>query len=66
MFVLEDAATGSANGCLLAYLLKHNEPSQSAIVEQGYEMGGKSILYLDGESNENEYVLKVGGGCCFR
>lgn len=67
MFVLdgdtiwEDAATGSANGCFLAYLLKHNNPSQSAIVEQGYEMGRKSILYLDGILKENEYTLKVGG-----
>lgn len=67
MFVLEgdtiweDAATGSANGCFLAYLLKHVQPSQSAIVEQGYEMGRKSILHLDGERKENEYTLKVGG-----
>jgi len=34
---------------------------QSAIVEQGFEMGRKSILYLDGKRNENEYILKVGG-----
>ncbi len=67
MFVLEgnsiweDAATGSANGCLLAYLLKVDKPSQSVIVEQGYEMGRKSILYLDGELLENEYIVKVGG-----
>lgn len=67
MFVLEgnsiweDAATGSANGCFLAYLLKHDEASQSVIVEQGYEMDRKSILYLDGTVNEKEYILKVGG-----
>lgn len=59
--IWEDAATGSANGCFLAYLLKHVNPSQSAIVEQGYEMGRQSILYLDGLRNENEYILKVGG-----
>jgi len=59
--IWEDAATGSANGCFLAYLLKHDNPSQSAIVEQGYEMGRKSILHLNGERNENEYILKVGG-----
>lgn len=59
--IWEDAATGSANGCFLAYLLKHDNPSQSAIVEQGYEMGRKSILYLDGVLKENEYTLKVGG-----
>jgi len=59
--IWEDAATGSANGCFLAYLLKHVNPSQSAIVEQGFEMGRKSILHLDGERNEKEYILKVGG-----
>lgn len=59
--IWEDAATGSANGCFLAYLLKHDNPSQSAIVEQGFEMARKSILHLDGERNENEYILKVGG-----
>lgn len=67
MFVLEngsiweDAATGSTNGCLLAYLLKYDNPLQSVIVEQGYEMGRKSILYLDGMLKKNEYSLKVGG-----
>ena len=67
MFVLEgdtiweDAATGSANGCLLAYLLKNVQTQVSAIVEQGYEMGRESLLYLDGELNDNNYILKVGG-----
>lgn len=57
----EDAATGSANGCFLAYLLKHQKPSQQAVVEQGYEMGRKSLLYLEGAYKANEYTLKVGG-----
>ena len=59
--IWEDAATGSANGCFLAYLLKHDKASQSVIVEQGYEMGRKSILYLDGTLKEEKYILKVGG-----
>lgn len=59
--LVEDAATGSANGCFLAYLLKHQKKQQAVIVEQGYEMDRKSILYLDGELNENEYTLNVGG-----
>lgn len=59
--IWEDAATGSANGCFLAYLLKHDAATQSTTVEQGFEMGRKSILHLNGERNENEYVLKVGG-----
>lgn len=67
MFVLEDgsiwedAATGSANGCLLAYLLKHVEPEISVVVEQGYEMGRESLLYLNGKLKNNNYILKVGG-----
>jgi len=67
MFVLddftiwEDAATGSANGCFLAYLLKHQNSTISAVVEQGFEMGRNSILYLDGELNKELYTLKVGG-----
>jgi len=59
--IWEDAATGSANGCFLAYLLKHDKPIQSAIVEQGFEMGRKSILHLNGTRNANEYIIKVGG-----
>lgn len=67
MFVLEegsiweDAATGSANGCLLAYLLKNEAPEISGVVEQGYEMGRNSLLYLDGTRTNNNYILKVGG-----
>ncbi|QCX01572.1 PhzF family phenazine biosynthesis protein [Aggregatimonas sangjinii] len=59
--ICEDAATGSANGCLLAYLLKYTGKSQSVIVEQGYGMGRKSILYLDGTIHNNEYIINVGG-----
>jgi len=59
--IWEDAATGSANGCFLAYLLKHVDSRQSAIMEQGFEMGRKSILHLDGKLNNDEYILKVGG-----
>jgi trans-2,3-dihydro-3-hydroxyanthranilate isomerase len=57
----EDAATGSANGCLLAYLLKHSNSTIKATVEQGFQMGRKSFLYLDGSSENDYYVLKIGG-----
>jgi trans-2,3-dihydro-3-hydroxyanthranilate isomerase len=57
----EDAATGSANGCLLAYLLKHTNSSIKATVEQGFQMGRKSFLYLDGSVENDNYVLKIGG-----
>ncbi len=57
----EDAATGSANGCLLAYLLKHTNQTIKATVEQGFQMGRKSFLYLDGSVKNDHYVLKIGG-----
>ena len=59
--IWEDAATGSANGCLLAYLLNYSGAPQSVVVEQGFEMGRKSILYLDGTVKNNEYSINIGG-----
>jgi trans-2,3-dihydro-3-hydroxyanthranilate isomerase len=59
--IIEDAATGSANGCLLAYLLKHQSTEIRATVEQGFQMGRKSYIYLDGKKKSNTYQLKIGG-----
>jgi trans-2,3-dihydro-3-hydroxyanthranilate isomerase len=63
--VREDAATGSANSCLLAYLLKNNYFDTKKInikVEQGYEIYRPSLIYLEGELKENQvFELKVGG-----
>lgn len=59
--LLEDAATGSANGCLLAYLLKHHSTKINAVIEQGFEMGRKSYIHLSGSINNENYTLKVGG-----
>ena len=56
----EDAATGSANGCFLAYLLKHQPETIAATVEQGFQMGRKSFLYLKGSVSENNYYINVG------
>ncbi len=45
----EDPATGSANGCLAAYLVKHRYFGTNRInlqVEQGYEIGRPSLLLL--------------------
>jgi trans-2,3-dihydro-3-hydroxyanthranilate isomerase len=45
----EDPATGSANGCLAAYLAKHEyfgSPKVDITVEQGVELGRASLLYL--------------------
>ncbi len=59
--LVEDAATGSANGCFLAYLLKHQSPKISLVVEQGFQMGRKSYLSLEGKLKNGKYSLKVGG-----
>jgi trans-2,3-dihydro-3-hydroxyanthranilate isomerase len=60
--IVEDAATGSANSCLLAYLLKHELPMIHKLVEQGYEMKRPSLINIKGELNqEGKYKLKVGG-----
>jgi trans-2,3-dihydro-3-hydroxyanthranilate isomerase len=61
----EDAATGSANGCLLAYLLKHETPQVKAVVEQGFQMGRKSYIYLEGSRQNDNYQIEVGGHCQF-
>jgi trans-2,3-dihydro-3-hydroxyanthranilate isomerase len=57
----EDAATGSANGCFLAYLLQHVQPTVQTTVEQGFQIHRKSYLYLDGSVENDWYKLGVGG-----
>lgn len=60
----EDPATGSANGCLLAYLLKNDYYGGGAVeirVEQGYEIRRQSILHLSGYKDGEGYHLYVGG-----
>ncbi len=60
--IVEDAATGSANSCLLAHLLKYESSQISYRVEQGYEMGRPSLIQIKGELNEKQdFSLKVGG-----
>jgi trans-2,3-dihydro-3-hydroxyanthranilate isomerase len=62
--VPEDPATGSANGCLAAYLVKHDYFGKKAInirVEQGYEIGRESLLLLKAEVKEGKYFVTVGG-----
>ena len=61
----EDSATGSANGCLLGYLLKTNFMGTDSVkisVEQGYEIPRPSILYHDGHKiSETEFSIRIGG-----
>ena len=60
----EDPATGSANGCLAAYLVKHDYFCKSKIeirVEQGYEIGRKSLLLLKAQEKAGKFYITVGG-----
>ncbi len=60
----EDPATGSGNGCLAAYLVKHHYFGENKIniqVEQGYEMGRPSLLFLRAEEKEEKIDVLVGG-----
>lgn len=65
--VPEDPATGSANGCLAGYLVKHGYFGGGPVrvsVEQGFEMGRKSILHLDADHEDQAkgaIVVNVGG-----
>jgi len=60
----EDPATGSANGCLAGYLVKHRYFEKDRInvrVEQGYEIGRPSLLLLRAEQKEGKIDVHVGG-----
>lgn len=62
--VHEDPATGSANGCLAAYLSVQEyfgSPTAEARVEQGYELGRPSLLYLGARPEGEEIAVEVGG-----
>ncbi|MCW3980192.1 MAG: PhzF family phenazine biosynthesis protein [Candidatus Bathyarchaeota archaeon] len=62
--IAEDPATGSANGCLTAYLVKHRYFGETNIdvrVEQGYEVGRPSLLFLRGEERDRRISVQVGG-----
>ncbi len=62
--VPEDPATGSANGCLAAYLVKQRyfgEDSLDIRVEQGIEIGRPSVLHLMAEKTGDNIEVRVGG-----
>jgi len=66
MKFVEDAATGSANGCLLAYLLKNQifgDNGVELIVEQGFEINRPSYINLKGSITNDNYDLFVSGKC---
>jgi len=60
----EDPATGSGNGCLAGYLVRHNYWGRSNVdirVEQGYEIGRPSLIFLRAEEKEGHIHVLVGG-----
>ena len=62
--ITEDPATGSGNGCLAGYLIKHRYFGDDKInirVEQGYEIGRPSLLYLRAENKQGKIDVSVGG-----
>jgi trans-2,3-dihydro-3-hydroxyanthranilate isomerase len=61
--VAEDAATGSANGCLAAYCAEHaytGEHDIDLVVGQGFEIGRPSRLHLRA-SRQDTFIVEVGG-----
>ena len=60
----KDPATGSANGCLAGYLVKHRYFAKAEIdvkVEQGYEIQRPSLLFLRASEKGNAIEVNVGG-----
>jgi trans-2,3-dihydro-3-hydroxyanthranilate isomerase len=62
--VPEDPATGSAAGCLAGYLAQHRYLETDSVdvrVEQGYEIGRPSLLYLRASREGEAIAVHVGG-----
>ncbi|NJL02536.1 MAG: PhzF family phenazine biosynthesis protein [Spirulinaceae cyanobacterium SM2_1_0] len=62
--IAEDPATGSANGCLAAYLARHRYFGTTSVdvrVEQGYEIERPSQLWLKAREQAAERQVAVGG-----
>jgi len=62
--VPEDPATGSGNGCLAGYLVKHRFFGTERIdlrSEQGFEIGRPSLLLLKAEATATGIDIAVGG-----
>ncbi len=62
--VPEDPASGSGNGCLAGYLVKYRYFGKNWInvrVEQGYEIGRPSLLFLKAKDRKGKIDVSVGG-----
>lgn len=63
---VEDPATGSANGDLAGYMLRHDYFHSNDIsytVYQGEDMGRVSVLHVHAENVNDEWKIEVGGKC---
>lgn len=63
---VEDPATGSANGDLAGYVIKHNFFGKADVeysVYQGYDMGRPSCLQIQATLKDNNWRIAVGGNC---
>lgn len=63
---VEDPATGSANGDLAGYLMKHGYFGEDEVIYtvfQGEDMGRPSVLYIHVSLKEDEWLIEVGGNC---
>ena len=61
----EDAATGSGNGCLAAWLVQHRflgDDAADVRVEQGASMGRPSSLHLRAMRTSRGIEIRIGGG----
>ncbi len=61
----EDPATGSGNGCLAGYLVKHRyfgKPDIDLKVSQGHEIKRPSLIHLKAEEISKQIHIQVGGG----
>jgi trans-2,3-dihydro-3-hydroxyanthranilate isomerase len=62
--ITEDPATGSANGSLAGYLVKHRYFGTDLVnvrAEQGYEIGRPSLLHLNAAEHDQTIDVSVGG-----
>jgi trans-2,3-dihydro-3-hydroxyanthranilate isomerase len=60
----EDPATGSGNGCLAGYFVRHRYWGEDEInirSEQGYEIGRPSLLFLRAQERNGQISISVGG-----
>ncbi len=60
----EDPATGSGNGCLAGWLAKYKYFGKDSIdirIEQGYEIGRPSLLFLKSSAQGDKIDVNVGG-----